>query len=163
MSQGEDRTQRALTATRIVLATVNATPGRPSALAFPSSSPSSMLRVRACMASAVFKVFLQPRVHSCASDEKYKYQRASAQYRHCRDARSSLHLAAVDDGKKSETRGQEHDRHPRDVLDGTRTPMRVHPPSPTHASVPFSCAAAPDRRPRSGVNPFRVLTPRHPP
>lgn len=162
MSQGEDRTQRALTATRILLATVNATPGRPSALAFPSSSPSSMLRVRACMASAVFKVFLQPRVHSCASDEKYKYQRASAQYRHCRDARSSLHLAAVDDGKKSETRGQEHDRHPRDVLDGTRTPaVSMHPPSPTRL-FPFP-VPRPDRRPRSGVNPFQLLTPRHPP
>jgi len=160
MSQGEDRTQSALTATRILLATVNATPGRPSALAFPSSSPSSMLRVRACMASAVFKVFLQQRVHSCASDEKY--QRASAHLSALRDARSSLHLGAVDDGKKSETRGQEHDRHPRDVLDGTRTPaVSMHPPSPTRL-FPFP-VPRPDRRPRSGVNPFRLLTPRHPP
>ena len=53
MSQGEDRIQSPLTAVRILCATANATPGRPSALAFPSSSPSSMLRVRACMASVV--------------------------------------------------------------------------------------------------------------
>ena len=159
MSQGEDRTQSALTATRILLATVNATPGRPSALAFPSSSPSSMLRVRACMASAVFKVFLQPRVHSCASDEKPTGQ--------CNIGTSRR---ALESSSRSGRRwGKIRNARPRTRPTPSGCPRRyahprgVHASTVADASVPFSFAAAPDRRPRSGVNPFQLLTPRQPP
>ena len=159
MSQGEDRTQRALTATRILLATVNATPGRPSALAFPSSSPSSMLRVRACMASAVFKVFLRPRVHSESRREIPTGQCAI----------SALETRARVFISERSTMGKNQKREAKNTTDtlGMSSTVRAPPCVSIHRRrrtrlFPFP-VPRPDRRPRSGVNPFRLLTPRHPP
>ena len=139
MSQGEDRTQSALTATRILLATVNATPGRPSALAFPSSSPSSMLRVRACMAlqSSKFSFGLEFTAVRATRNTNGPVRNIGTSRR------------ALESSSRSGRRWEKiRNARPRTRPTPSGCPRRyahprgVHASTVADASVPFSCAAA---------------------
>ena len=158
MSQGEDRIQSPLTAVRILCATANATPGRPSALAFPSSSPSSMLRVRACMASVV--LFFSGWSGSSRAVGKPNGPLIGSALR---DEQRAPPHQSVHHGQRQEARGQEHSRHARDVLDGAHHPavcLHVADASARPPPRPFSLPR-PDRS--SEIWQPRRLTPRRPP